>query len=245
MQDVLWAHSHAGHSQTVCDAIGLLPWGPRSWDTLRKHYLDAVKFNLLWHTPANIYRLFPVNWFVVTSALSGQLWLQAVQKIMPLFVFTASSRLKNLSCMPSFDWLTCIWTKLDNVEEDWIGTSFVLFCFFFHSLLQKVSNTANMPHVKTDFNCWAYLNSTFWKKKDSSSKEHIHMLMMQPNWSFCCANKAFFWGLSSPIVNKILSGLFCQVLTDRKNIWQPSSVNAAWEETLGGRFDPLRLQIAN
>lgn len=121
------------------------------------------------------------------------------------------------------------------------GLFLVLFCFL----------KANVPCLKTNFSSWAFVNSISHtrkknkQKKHFSSEENIHVLIRQPNRSFCCANKAFLWGLSSPVVNNILSGLFCQALTDRKSIWLPSSVNAAWEETLRGRFDPLRLQVAN
>lgn len=74
--------------------------------TLRNHCLDAVQVNFPWHSPENIYRIFSVKWYPVTSVLSGQFWLPAVQRIIALFVFSASSLENSL---------------IDNLQEEgWI-----------------------------------------------------------------------------------------------------------------------------
>lgn len=106
---------------------------------------------------------------------------------MALFIYAASS-IKSPPCMSSFDWLTCTWTMLDNVEKEgrmryvlhFINSTSFWFGFgVFSAQSAAVSNTVNGPRVKTDFSRWTLLNSISQKKNISfQTFQHFKSISM-------------------------------------------------------------------
>lgn len=106
---------------------------------------------------------------------------------MALFIYAASS-IKSPPCMSSFDWLTCTWTMLDNVEKEgrmryvlhFINSTSFWFGFgVFSAQSAAVSNTVNGPRVKTDFSRWTLLKSISQKKTISlQTFQHFKSISM-------------------------------------------------------------------